>query len=259
MIMNTVPEMEAVGTLSFHAALRQAEAQARSTLAPELHERISAARELITNGHCFQLGDGTWTVQSATDPMQTYTHVNGECSCDDVHYNKPPQGLCKHRIAVYLSRRALQLMQSPAPVVKASTNAPQQSAAADVSTTDTTPQTERYGDSHGALPLPEAPASVNCYITIAGRQVQITLRDADETRLLQRLAAVLALYPLPQSAVQAPSQPQGQLSPQQHNAAAMHKQVSDFCPVHHVAMKRHENAKGVWFSHFVDGAHCKGR
>ena len=48
------------------------------------------------------------------------------------------------------------------------------------------------------LPLPEAPASVNCHITIAGRQVQVTLRDTDETRLLARLTALLAQYPLPE-------------------------------------------------------------
>jgi hypothetical protein len=40
--------------------------------------------------------------------------------------------------------------------------------------------------------LPEAPCSVNCHITIAGRQCQLTLRDSDEGRLLARLQAVLA-------------------------------------------------------------------
>ena len=54
--------------------------------------------------------------------------------------------------------------------------------------------------------LPEAPASVNCHLTISGRQVQLTLRDSDEARLLQRLAAVLQQYPVPQPAPQAPTQ-----------------------------------------------------
>ena len=42
-----------------------------------------------------------------------------------------------------------------------------------------------------APPLPEAPASVNVHLTIHGRQVQLTLRDTGEGRLLVRLDAVL--------------------------------------------------------------------
>jgi len=44
-------------------------------------------------------------------------------------------------------------------------------------------------------PLPEAPASANCYVRIGQHRVQITLRDADESRLLERLSKVLAQYP----------------------------------------------------------------
>jgi len=91
-------------------------------------------------------------------------------------------------------------------------------------------------------PLPEAPACVNVHITIAGRQVQLTLRDTDEVRLLAR--------------------PQGQaLSPQQHNAAAMHRTVTDFCPIHQVAMKENTKDGRRWFSHYDEtaGRWCKGR
>ena len=98
--------------LSFSAALIQAEAQARSTLAPELHERLSAAVSLVTDGRVFQATDGTWQVESASSQGLTYA-VNGVCTCDDVHYKKPPQGLCKHRLSVYLARRVAQLMQPP--------------------------------------------------------------------------------------------------------------------------------------------------
>jgi hypothetical protein len=44
-------------------------------------------------------------------------------------------------------------------------------------------------------PLPEAPASVNVYVTLAGRQVQVTLRDSDEGRLLARLETLLQRFP----------------------------------------------------------------
>ena len=43
--------------------------------------------------------------------------------------------------------------------------------------------------------LPEAPASGNVYVELAGRKVQITLRDQDETRLLARLEALLTRFP----------------------------------------------------------------
>jgi len=103
--------------LTFAQALLQAEAQARSTLAPELHERLSAAVSLVKDGRVFQATDGTWQVASASTEGLVYS-VNGTCSCEDHHYNKPPKGLCKHRLAMYLSQRTVQLMQeAPAPVV----------------------------------------------------------------------------------------------------------------------------------------------
>lgn len=46
------------------------------------------------------------------------------------------------------------------------------------------------------LTLPEAPASVNVRVQIQGREVQITLRDVDEERLLDRLAKVLERFPV---------------------------------------------------------------
>ena len=45
-------------------------------------------------------------------------------------------------------------------------------------------------------PLPEAPASVNVHLELAGRQVQLTLRDSDESRLLARLDAILERFPV---------------------------------------------------------------
>ena len=47
-----------------------------------------------------------------------------------------------------------------------------------------------------ARALPEAPASVNVRLMIEGRDCQVTLRDSDEGRLLVRLQAVLAQYPV---------------------------------------------------------------
>jgi hypothetical protein len=95
-----------------------------------------------------------------------------------------------------------------------------------------------------SAPLPEAPASVNCHLIIAGHQVQLTLRDTDEGRLLQRLAAVLAQYPAPQPAPQAPSQGQG----------------DGWCAKHGVQMQQNDKNGRQWWSHrTADGQWCKGR
>jgi hypothetical protein len=120
------------------------------------------------------------------------------------------------------------------------------------------PQSPPVVTETASAPLPEAPASVNVRLLIDGRDCQLTLRDRDEGRLLERLAAVLKQYPLPQPAA-GPTQGHNQLSPQQHNAAAMHKKVTGFCPVHNVQMKENEKDGRRWFSHQVDGRWCKGR
>jgi hypothetical protein len=221
--------------LTFSQALVQAEAQARRTLAPELHERLSAAVALVTDGRVFQTTEGPWQVDSTSTEGLVHS-VNGACSCDDVHFNKPPQGLCKHRISVYLARRVSQLMQAP--------------AAGGVG---------RSAPTSPAVPLPEAPASCNVYVMISGHKVQVTLRDGDEQRMLDRLQILLDRFPAPQPAPQAFSQGQGQLSPQQYNAAAMHHKVTDFCPVHNVAMKQTTKDGRSWWSHRTADGWCKGR
>ena len=93
--------------------------------------------------------------------------------------------------------------------------------------------------------LPEAPASVNVHITIAGRQVQLTLRDADEGRLLQRLQAVLQQYP-------APAKPPASQAPQ--------GEADGYCAIHETAMKLNVRDGHSWFSHRRDdGSWCKGK
>jgi hypothetical protein len=54
------------------------------------------------------------------------------------------------------------------------------------------------------VPLPEAPASCNVYVTVAGRKVQMTLRDRDEQRLLARLEQLLQRFPAEDEAEQEP-------------------------------------------------------
>jgi hypothetical protein len=102
-------------SLTFHQALVQAEALARSTLDTALHERLSCAVALVKDGAVFQDDGGLWTVASASTDSKRYS-PNGTCSCQDHHFNKPRY--CKHQLAMFLSQRVLTLMhQRPAPVV----------------------------------------------------------------------------------------------------------------------------------------------
>jgi hypothetical protein len=75
----------------------------------------------------------------------------------------------------------------------------------------------------------EAPASLNFLTIIAGRQVQITLRDTDETRLLARLETLLQRFPVVEE--KEPAQQEG------------------WCSKHNVQMKLNHGKRGSWWSH----------
>src|SRR5215471_2965146 len=132
------------------------------TKIPALNGRVDKACKLVLGGDVALAADGTAQVDSLTDPSRVYLVGHGTCDCQD--YDRAPDHLCAHRLSVGFLRKVQELLP---PV-------------ASVSSTQT--------------PLPEAPASVNCHITIEGRQVQVTLRNTDEARLLTRLAALLREY-----------------------------------------------------------------
>jgi hypothetical protein len=86
-------------------------------------------------------------------------------------------------------------------------------------------------------PLPEAPASVNVHLTVGGRQVQLTLRDSDESRLLARLDAILERFPV----------------------AATPTDTTPQCPTHG-AMRPSTKGKGWYCPHkLANGSWCKGK
>jgi hypothetical protein len=210
-----------MGALTFTQALIEAESRARKTLPSTLHERLAHATELVRGGRVFQDSAGAWQVDSSSTEGLTY-NVNGVCNCQDAHYNQPPKGLCKHRLAVYLSRKVQALMT----VAQMGTQAP-------------VPEGLTSSDT---APLYEAPASVNVRLLIDGRDCQLTLRDSDEGRLLARLAVVLQQYPVPQPAPQASSTGEG------------------YCLVHETAMKLNEKNGQRWYSHpKPEGGWCRGR
>ena len=193
---------------AWRAAVADIAAKAHTKL-PNSTGRIDSAVKIVLAGDVELLPDGGARVASRTDATGQYHLANGHSDCRD--YARAPGNLCAHRLAYGIARRATEL----APPLQESIQLPPAPTA----------------------PLPEAPASANCYITLEGRQVQVTLRDTDETRPLQRLAALLKQYPTPAQ----PARPQG------------------WCAIHNVQMKQTTKAGRAWWSHKTTAGWCKGQ
>jgi UTP:GlnB (protein PII) uridylyltransferase len=178
------------------------------TVLPDNASRIDKAIALVLNGHV-EMVDGKCRVASQTNGKTIYHQVNGTCTCQDFTQEKAPNGFCKHRLAHGLYRRATEMVQAQAqePVI----------AAQPAATTETVQVPVQHT---------EAPASVNFHTTLAGRQVQITLRDTDETRLLARLETLLQRFPV----VEEPKEP---------------TQKEGWCYKHNVQMKLNHGKKRI--------------
>ena len=221
---------------AWRAAVAEVAEKAKATL-PECNGRVDSAVKIVLAGDVELLPDGKAKVASQSNGTTTYFVVNGTCECRD--FAKAPSNWCKHKIATGIHKRALALAKpkleatAPAP---AAPQGPAESAAAAKDgrlTLDLDPEV-------CAMALPEAPASVNVYVEISGRKVQVTLRDTDETRLLARLDALLQRFPVEEATAGAP--PEG------------------WCTTHGVQMTQHHNAKGSWWSHkLADGTWCRGK
>jgi hypothetical protein len=181
-------------------------------LYPDREGELARAHALILHGMVVPSADDPATGQVLSSDASTVYHVNGTCTCRAGEHG---QG-CKHM-------QAWKLYQYIAGKVEA----------------QPVPEVVAQSDN-----FPEAPASVNVRVLVAGREVQWTLRDSDEARLATRLAALLQRYPQPQSAPQASSQGEG------------------WCAVHNVEMRWNAGKEGRkgWHSHRTpDGQWCKGR
>jgi hypothetical protein len=185
---------------------------------PECHGRVESAVKIVLAGDVELLADGTARVASQSHGTTTYHIVNGHCDCKD--FAKAPHGFCKHRLSAAIARRALELTKVQlAAATPASQPPPAQPPA----------------------PLPEAPASVNVHLQLAGRQVQLTLRDSDEGRLLARLEAVLQRFPLVVPPTSTQAQPDG------------------WCTTHGLQMQQNHKEGRSWWSHKTAEGWCKGR
>jgi hypothetical protein len=157
----------------YRETVAQIAEKARGVLPQETNSRLVGAVKLVLLDEVWPQEDGSIQVGSCTDPAKVYHLVGTTCECKDFTDGKAPSGWCRHRIAAGLHRRVRELLAA-------------QAVAA------TAPQA-----------LPEAAASVNLRAMLHGFDVQITLRDHDETALLARLGALLKrqdIRPVPKPA-----------------------------------------------------------
>lgn len=101
----------------------------------------------------------------------------------------------------------------------------------------------------------EAPVSWNVrYVTAEGFTAQLTLRGASGADVLTKAAAALKYL------VAHGAQPDTWRAAAPPAAAAPAPDPSDpsWCPIHNVAMKRHERNGQVWYSHRDGEAWCRG-
>jgi len=197
---------------------------------PECSSRVDSAVKIVLAGDVALQADGTAHVASQSNGSTAYHVVNGHCDCKD--FVKAPHQFCKHRLSAAIVRRAQELTKAQLTQLDTVTNGTSQPLAEQ-------PQAQSQGEPVPALP--EAPASVNVHVTLAGRTVQVTLRDSDEQRLLARLEALLQRFPVEE-------EPDGEQVPPE-----------GWCRKHGVQMKLRNGEHGSWWSHKTPQGWCKGK
>jgi len=243
--MSTVTATDPRDKLTCTEALDRAYHLALEKLPEDTHGRLEKALHLVEAGQVFGLDSGAWEVQSQSQPGLVH-HVNGACDCTWSEHH--PGNRCTHQYAVLLQRKTMQLMaQTQASEVTAADVRDDETAGDLV---DVMPTTRCAGNPAPVASLGEAPASCNVYVMIGGHKVQVTLRDTDERRMLERLQVLLATYPA------APTQPAAPTSAPQTPAAS----ETPVCQWHG-AMKASTKAKGTFYcsSRMGDGSYCKER
>jgi hypothetical protein len=210
---------------AWREAVAEVAERAKAAL-PEANGRIESAVKIVLEGDVELLPESKAKVASQSNGTTTYHVVNGECSCKD--FPKAPQGFCKHRIAYGIHKRAMTLAKQ------------RLEAQLDGHGTGNEQHTAEASKAEApATALPEAPASCNVYVTLAGRKVQVTLRDSDEARMLARLEQLLQRFPAEDEAEQ--EHPEG------------------WCTKHDTQMTQHHNKKGSWWSHRSADGWCRGK
>jgi hypothetical protein len=234
----------------WHDAVAEIAEKAKQTL-PECNGRVDRAVKIVLAGDVELLQDGTAKVFSQSHGTTKYFIVNGVCSCKD--YNRAPSNWCVHKIAAGLAKRARTLAKTKLEQLQSASNGTTQPATEQSQVQPQHEPVEAPVESEpvvSSVALPEAPASVNCHIMLEGRQIQVTLRDTDETRLLARLATLLQQYPVAQPPTEPPTQSTGSPAPDEN----------PYCHLHKAVLKRFSKDGRTWYSHKTpNGSWCRGK
>jgi hypothetical protein len=182
---------------AWREAVQEIAEKAKATL-PQCNGRVDAAVKIVLAGDVELLTDGKARVASQSKGTTQYFVVNGTCECKD--FPKAPSGWCKHRIAAGMQKRAQALVQRK---MGAATNGQAEPPS------QPEPAHQPAVPAATNTPLPEAPASCNVYVTLAGHKVQVTLRDSDEQRMLARLGALLQRFPVEAEPASEQARPEG--------------------------------------------------
>ena len=220
------PAFENPARTAWREAVAEIADKAKATL-PECNGRVDSAVKIVLAGDVELQADGTAKVASQSNGQTAYHIVNGSCDCKD--YPKAPSNWCKHRIAAGIQKRAYALAKARLAQLDSASNGTSESHA----------EPARVEAKAEAPALPEAPASANVHVTLAGRKVQVTLRDSDEQRLLERLEALLQRFPAEEEPEQA--LPEG------------------WCSKHDVQMKERKGKYGPFYSHMTANGWCNGK
>ncbi len=224
----SAPDLSNPARVAWRDAVDEVATKATTALPETVNGRIEKAAAIVLAGDVELLPDGKAKVASQSNGAVVYHIANGECACKD--YPQSPSGWCKHRIARVLHVHAMALAKQK--LAQLDTTSPAEAPRQPAPAQPPAP----------TAPLPEAPASVNVHLELAGRQVQLTLRDSDETQLLQRLDAILQRFPLV-------------VKPTDSQAPA----AVGWCHKHGIQMRQNHKDGRTWYSHWTEAGWCKGK
>jgi hypothetical protein len=249
--------------------------------------RIDRGRDLVLANRVIPKADGSFVVHSTSERGKSYPVTDSACTCPDA--DKAPGGRCKHVLATWIWRKSRSAIagqplpqeppaldgRSQGPASSNGHTAPQEApgqaiapqgdsqAAQEAPPSTIAPQplpevVKGQDDPQAtpqACPLPEAAASMNCYLDIAGYKVQVTLRGSDEHQVLARLEALLKRFPAPPPTA-TPAATAASTKPAE-------PQVPEgWCRLHDQQMQHWPGKDGrkAWWSHRLpNGEWCKGR
>jgi hypothetical protein len=183
---------------------------------PEYGDRLTTkAMDLVLSGCVTLHEDGTATVKSGT---HTY-EIAPDCTCEDARRRTPRH--CKHYLAVKLIKASYERLYQPVNG-HSNGNAPAQLQAE-------IPQSSGWE-------CAQAPSSCTLKWNVAGIELMLTLRAADDQQLFNRISKVL---PKIEAKVETQRQARQEQTPEQQHAEG-------YCAIHDVMMKASRDGKGFY-------------